>query len=157
MPRSPYQPPNSPPEIPPSSARPRWKQIALLADRLDIPLVPEKLRLMDGSVVIVDGVSHEPAVLVKHWAHHGPPKAAQKHKVLSDALKLTFVAAALGAQHRRVYRKVLCFSDEQAAAPFRRSSWQAGAPARRRIEIAVVDLGPEWRQRIRDAQERQFR
>jgi hypothetical protein len=131
--------------------------IRLLADRLDTPLVPERLKLMDGSVVIVDGVSHDPAILVETWAHQGPPKTAQKHKVLSDALKLTFVAAALGAQHRRVYRKMLCFSDEQAAAPFRRSSWQAGALAHHGIEIAVVELGPEWRQRIGEAQKRQAR
>lgn len=131
--------------------------VKLLAERLGGSLVPERIKLLDASVVNVDGVSHGPAVLVEAWAHLGPPKAAQKHKVLADALKLAFLASALGAQHRRVYRKIICFCDEAAAAPFRHSSWQAGALAHHGIEIEVVELGATWRRKILEAQARQYR
>lgn len=131
--------------------------IRILTDRLSTPLTPERLKLTDGSVVNIDGVSHDPPILVEAWAHQGLPKPAQKHKVLADALKLTFAASTLGAQHHRVYRKVLCFCDEQAAAPFQSRSWHTAAFAHHGIELVTVELSDEWRQRIREAQERQRR
>jgi hypothetical protein len=127
--------------------------LKLLIDRLGFLLRPERIHLPSGAFVDVDGVSHDPPALVEAWAHQGPPKSAQKQKVLADALKLNYVADVLGAGHR----KILCFSDDEAAAPFTGRSWYAGALAHAGIEIQIVELPPEWRQRIRDAQTRQYR
>jgi hypothetical protein len=93
-------------------------------------------------------------VLVEAWAHQGPPKSAQRNKILADALKFVHVAAALGRGHR----KVLCFSDDEAARPFQsRRSWYAGALRTLDIQVHVVDLSAEWRNRILEAQRRQYR
>jgi hypothetical protein len=107
-----------------------------LSQVLGIPLVPEHIRLPDGTRVDVDGVSHEPPVLVEAWAHQGKPKSAQRNKVLSDALKLIHVAKILGGEHRRV----LCFSDPDAARPFVGKSWFAAALRDEDVEVHVVAL-----------------
>ncbi|WP_432507405.1 hypothetical protein [Kineococcus arenarius] len=124
-----------------------------LAARLFVRLAPERITLSDGSWVEVDGVSQEPPVLVEAWAHQGPPKGAQRNKVLADAFKLAHVAKALGGRHR----KILCFSDDAAAAPFTGRSWYAGALHAAGVECHVVALDEEWRQRALEAQRRQFR
>ncbi|NEE01200.1 hypothetical protein [Phytoactinopolyspora halotolerans] len=124
-----------------------------LAQALRIPLVPERIRLPDGTWVDVDGVSHEPPVLVEAWAHQGKPKSAQRNKVLSDALKLIHVAKILGQEHRRM----LCFSDTEAAQPFVGNTWYAAALRDQRVEVHVVALPRSWRTRILEAQQRQYR
>jgi len=47
--------------------------------------------------VEVDGADEQLAVLAKVWAHQGPAKAAQKNKLLADALRLLPVASTLPA------------------------------------------------------------
>jgi hypothetical protein len=127
--------------------------VAELGRRLHVRLVPERLHLSDGTYVDVDGVSHDPPILVEVWAHQGPPKSAQRNKVLSDALKLIFATTLLEGR----FRRVLCFTDERAAEPFRGRSWYASALRYHAVEIAVVELTDDWRQRILEAQARQYR
>lgn len=127
--------------------------LAALGERLGVALAPMRLHLPDGSVVEVDGIGSDPAVLVEAWAHQGPPKPAQRNKVLADALKLIHVAAQLPVAHR----KVLCLSDAEAARPFMGRSWYAAALRSMEVEVQVVSLGDEWRDRVLNAQARQYR
>ncbi len=128
--------------------------LAALAERLGVRLVPSRLHLPDGSYVDVDGVSLDPAFLVEAWAHQGPPKGAQRNKVLTDALKLAHVAGVLTD---RPWRKILLFSDDDAARPFTSGSWYAGALRTLNVEVEVVTLEPALRASILDAQKRQYR
>ena len=73
--------------------------------------------------------------------------------MLADALKLVYVASQLPGAHR----KVLCLSDEEAARPFLGRSWYAGALRSMGVEVEVVPLGDEWRERVLNAQARQYR
>lgn len=116
-------------------------------------LVPARLHLPDGSYVDLDGLGSDPAVLVEVWAHQGPPKSAQRNKVLTDALKLMHVASQLPVPHR----KVLCLSDTEAARPFLGRSWYAGALRSMSVDVLVVPLPEEWRERVVAAQARQYR
>jgi hypothetical protein len=128
--------------------------LAALSASIGVPLAPARVHLPDGTHVECDGVSADPPVLVEAWAHQGPPKSAQRNKVLADALKLVHVAAALGGRHR----KILCFSDDEAVRPFlSRRSWYAGALRTLDVQVHVVDLPSEWRERILEAQKRQYR
>ena len=127
--------------------------LAALSERLGVTLAPMRMHLLDGSVVEVDGVGSDPAVLVEAWAHQGPTKPAQRNKVLADALKLIHVASQLPVTHR----KVLCLSDAEAARPFLGRSWYAAALRSMEVEVQVVPLGDEWRDRVLNAQARQFR
>jgi hypothetical protein len=125
----------------------------VLARNLGLTLTPMRLHLPDGSYVDVDGVGDEPPTLVEVWAHQGPPKVAQRNKVLSDALKVAHVSRVLDKD----YRLILCFSDVAAAKPFLGRSWYAGALRTLGIDVHIVTLSDEWVQRIMEAQRRQYR
>ncbi|MEU1687923.1 hypothetical protein [Micromonospora sp. NPDC005707] len=128
--------------------------LSLLADRLGVGLSPRRFVLEDGSRVEVDGADERLAVLVEVWAHQGPPKSAQKHKVLADAFRLMFVASSLTTPPRLV----LCLSDVEAAHHFTTArSWAAAALRAFGVEVELVELPPETRSEIRAAQRRQYR
>ncbi|WP_140157957.1 hypothetical protein [Micromonospora sp. NBS 11-29] len=128
--------------------------LALLGDRLGRKLQPRRFVLPDGARVEVDGADEELTVLAEVWAHQGPPKAAQKNKVLADAMRLLFVASTLPARPRMV----LCLSDEDAARHFTTArSWAASALRSFTIQVEVVELPPELRSEIVAAQQRQYR
>jgi hypothetical protein len=124
-----------------------------LGRHLGVALEPRRIHLTDGAWVDVDGYHADPLILVEAWAHQGRPKAAQRNKVLGDALKLHHVAADLDAPARLI----LCFADSAAAAPFTGASWYAGALRRLNIDIITVELPEAWTRRIREAQVRQYR
>lgn len=127
--------------------------VAALAVRLGVGLAPRILSLGDGSQVAVDAVSDDLAILCEAWAHQGPPKSAQRNKVLADALKLAIIARSLP----HPARLILLFSDEAAALPFRGQGWPAHALREFRIEIQVVELPETIRSSVLRAQTRQFR
>jgi hypothetical protein len=60
----------------------------LLGARLGRELNPATITVPSGERVEVDGADASRAVLAECWAHQGPPKSAQRHKVLADAFKL---------------------------------------------------------------------
>jgi hypothetical protein len=121
---------------------------------LGVTLKPRRIVTATGARVEVDGADDELTVLVEAWAHQGPPKSAQKHKVLADALKLTWIASTLPVRPRLI----LCLSDDAAARPFREGrSWAAEALRDLEIEILVAELSPDVRNTILAAQLRQHR
>jgi hypothetical protein len=127
----------------------------LLGDRLGLKLDPARITVPSGARVEIDGADENRTVLVECWAHQGAPKSAQRHKVLSDALKLTWIASTIYPRPRLV----LCLSDPLAAAPFQPSamSWSAQAILDLGIKIELVELPPDVRTGILAAQERQYR
>jgi len=124
-----------------------------LAQQIGVELRPERVTFPSGAHVELDGVSHEPPVLVEVWAHQGALKPAQRNKVLSDALKMIYVRDVL----RGNYRTILCLTDAIAAAPFIGRSWFAEALQHEGIDIEVVDIPDGLRADIKAAQARQFR
>ncbi|MEV1157473.1 hypothetical protein AB0J27_18960 [Micromonospora chokoriensis] len=128
--------------------------LGLLSVRLGCALSPRRFVLEDGSWVEVDGADENLTVLVEAWAHQGPPKSAQKHKVLADAFRLMFVASSLPTPPRLV----LCLSDPKAAHHFTTArSWAAAALRGFGLEVEVVELPTEVRSEILAAQQRQYR
>lgn len=127
----------------------------LLGARLGVQLDPGRITVPSGARVEVDGTDVDRTILVECWAHQGKPKAAQRHKVLSDALKLTWIASTIYPRPRLV----LCLSDQAAAAPFRGTSrtWAGQAFADLGITVEVVELPADVRAAIVAAQQRQYR
>jgi DprA winged helix domain len=87
---------------------------------LDLPgaqlggeLNPATITVPSGERVQVDGADAGRMVLAECWAHQGPPKSAQRHKVLADAFKLAWIATTLYPRPQLI----LCLSDPLAAAP----------------------------------------
>ncbi|MFI9452448.1 hypothetical protein [Amycolatopsis sp. NPDC052450] len=144
--------------IPPgSSAEQRAAEvlmIAYLTKELGVELTPRPITTPSGARVEIDGVDDARTVLVEAWAHQGPPKPAQKNKVLADAFKLSWIASTIMPRPRLV----LCFSDVAAARPFREGrTWAAAALRDLNIDIIVAALPDDVRTVIRSAQKRQYR
>lgn len=57
--------------------------------------------------VEVDCADAGRTVLAECWAHQGPPKSVQRHKVLADAFKLAWIATTLNPRPQLI----LCLSD----------------------------------------------
>jgi hypothetical protein len=149
----------APDALPPgSSAEQRAAErvmLDLLGERLGVTLDPARLQVLSGARVEIDGADVARTVLVECWAHQGTPRAAQRHKVLADALKLTWIASTVYPRPRLV----LCMSDPAAAAPFLPGarSWGAQALLDLRIAIEIVELPGPVRDGIVAAQARQYR
>jgi hypothetical protein len=72
--------------------------------------------------------------LVECWAHQGPPKPAQRHKVLADAFKLTWISTTITPRPQLI----LCLSDPRAAAPFMPGARSWAARAFQDLDITVT-------------------
>jgi hypothetical protein len=146
-------------ESPPGSSREQRDaervMLDLLSQQLGCVLNPVRLTVPSGERVELDGADAELSVLAGCWARQGPPKSAQRHKVLADAFKLTWISTTTYPRPRLI----LCLSDPLAAAPFLPGarSWAARAFQDLGVSISVVDLPVELRQDLLQAQRRQFR
>jgi hypothetical protein len=127
----------------------------LLGQQLGRNLNPARIAVPSGERVEVDGADADRSILVECWAHQGPPKSAQRHKVLADAFKLTWIATTVYPRPRLI----LCLSDPLAAAPFLPGarSWAARAFQDLGVTISVVDLPVDLRHDLLQAQRRQYR
>jgi hypothetical protein len=127
----------------------------LLGRELGLTLEPAMITIPSGVRVEVDGCDPDRTVLVECWAHQGSPKAAQRNKVLADALKLSWISMTIYPRPRLI----LCLSDPLAANPFMppARSWAAQAFQDLGVSISVVDLPEEVRQKVQAAQQRQYR
>ena len=90
--------------------------------------------------------------MVEIWAHQGPPKPAQKAKVMTDAFKLVWIERCLFAAGAV---KILALSDDAAADHFRRQTWMAAALYDLGVQVIVVPLPDDIRSQIAAAQRRQ--
>lgn len=124
-----------------------------LGERLGLVLNPRRLERPGGIRVEVDGADDDLTVLVECWAHQGPAKVAQKHKLVNDAVKLHWIGSTLTP----VPRRILCVTDAAAVRHLRRRSWQAQAIRELGVEIEVVELPEPLRATVVAAQARQFR
>jgi hypothetical protein len=146
-------------ELPPGSSREQRDaervMLDLLSQQLGQQLNPARLTVPSGEHVQIDGADVARSILAECWAHQGPPKSAQRHKVLAAAFKLTWISTTMYPQPRLI----LCMSDPLAAAPFLPSarSWAARAFQDLGVTITVVDLPAGVRENLLQAQRRQHR
>ncbi|MGB2624369.1 MAG: hypothetical protein WA857_01640 [Candidatus Acidiferrum sp.] len=127
--------------------------ISSLARTLGTRLLKKKVDLPGGDWLEIDGYCESPLILCEAWAHIGPPKAAQKKKVMADALKMLY-AERMASKHAR---KILLFADRKAARGFQGKNWMANALRAFEIEIHVAELPDDNRAAVENAQKRQYR
>src|SRR5260370_7571173 len=87
--------------------------IARLGESLGATLKKTRVEMPGGEWLEVEGACETPMILCEAWAHQGPPKPAQKNKVLADALHLLYVHRSNSVPAR----KSLLFGDKAAAPP----------------------------------------
>lgn len=135
--------------------------VRLLSDRVGADLRPTRLDLPGGGWVVVDAYNptargvdgYYIGIACEAWAHVGDAKPAQRNKVAADILKLMLVRSLVGER----LRLILLFGDEAAAKFLRGNSWRAAAVHSLDIEIEVVTLPPDIRNKVINAQRRQYR
>lgn len=128
--------------------------LAVLGDELGVELAPQRLRSPVGSVVDVDGVARDHSILVECWAHLGPARGAQKHKLATDALKLHWVSTWLEPKPSRL---IICVSDPAAIKHLQGRSWQGASMRSVGIELVSVALDADVLGAVEAAQRRQYR
>jgi len=124
-----------------------------LSKKLGVPLSKTQWDLAGGNWIELDGFCESPMVLCEAWVHIGPPKSAQKDKVMTDAFKLLFVNALVKGEGKRI----LLFADPDAAAHFQGKSWMAQCLNEHNIIVEVIELPPELKTEVLKAQQRQYR
>jgi hypothetical protein len=145
--------------LPPGSSREQRDaervMLDLLSQQLGQKLNPATITVPSGERVQVDGADAHRLILVECWAHQGPPKTAQRHKVLADAFKLSWISTTMYPRPQLI----LCLSDPLAARPFLppARSWAARAFQDLGVTVYGVDLADDVRQRLLQAQRRQYR
>ncbi len=128
--------------------------LELLSESLGVQLLPRKLKFASGVRVELDGADEGLTVLVECWAHQGPAKVAQKSKLVTDAVKLHWVAQSLTPAPEKL---ILCVSDPAAIKHLRGTSWQGAAITALGITLEVVELQQGLVASIVAAQKRQYR
>jgi len=130
----------------------RWL-LDCLSRNLRVTLTKRRFALDRGSWIELDGFCESPLVLCEAWAHIGPPKGAQKNKVMADAFKLLFVNALVKGDGKLI----LLFADREAAAHFQGKSWMAECLHKHNIIVEIIELPLELKTKILKAQKRQYR
>jgi hypothetical protein len=123
--------------------------LAALGRRLDATLGPQSMTLPTGERVQIDGVSESARFLVEVYAHQGGLRGGQKHKIMSDAMKLTAVRHFLHPESHLI----LCFADPRVQSEIQ-ASWRGPALEAHGIKIEVVQLS-DGGKAVREAQTRQ--
>lgn len=122
-----------------------------VARRLRIRLNPERITLPGGAVVDIDGVSHDPPVLVEIYARQGQLKGGQPHKLAKDALKLMTVRRLVLPDARLI----LALGSEDANRHFTGKGWMGEALRGWQVETMVIKIPDDLRQALVVAQARQ--
>lgn len=93
-------------------------------------------------------------LLVEGYAHQGPLKSAQTHKICTDILKLITAQKLLLSQHKESELWIV-LACEEAEKPFKGKSWHSTVVKHFDIHIEVGQLSPQTIAKIKQAQERQ--
>jgi len=108
------------------------------------PLAPATVTFgPDDTALAVDGVAEDESVLLEVFAHVGKMKGSQKHKVALDAFRLVTLK-----QSRPDARLILAFGDQAAATYALTTGWLAKALQVWGIDVMVVDIPSDLRDRL---------
>jgi hypothetical protein len=125
----------------------------LLGERLGVHLAPRRVPLEGGGRLELDGACENPPILVEAWAHQGAPKAAQKAKIMTDAMRLLLASRTL----RTEPKLILLLTDRESGSALMGRSWMAQALRELAIGVEVVELPEEVKEAVLRAQTRQYR
>lgn len=122
-----------------------------LAARLNVPLKPGgTLQVGDGVNVRLDAVSEDGQVAVEAYARQGVLKGGQLKKIAQDVLKFALLRRLPGFQSARL---IVVFASEEARDSI--TGWVRHAAEEFDVELEVVEISNEVRERIVAAQDRQ--
>jgi hypothetical protein len=122
-----------------------------LSAALGVPLESPPIELGEGVQIVVDGFNREHRILCEVYAHIGPTRGGQPHKIANDILKMLAAEKRLHGQ----WSKILCFADKAAAQCVCGRSWLATVCSDFSVEIKVFSLPADLHAAVVAAQQRQ--
>lgn len=127
--------------------------IGAVAAYIGKELAPASIDLGDGVRVQIDGATVDRSVLVEAYAHVGPLLSGQSRKLTTDAFKLVWAGARLGAS-----RLIIAVADTDAETYLLRPrAWLTAALRDSAVEVLRVSIEDAARARVVEAQRAQFR
>jgi hypothetical protein len=125
--------------------------IGAVAAYIGEELAPASIDLGDGVRVQIDGATVDRSVLVEAYAHVGPLLSGQSRKLTTDAFKLVWAGARLGAS-----RLIIADTDAETYL-LRPRAWLTAALRDSAVEVLRVSIEDAARARVVEAQRAQFR
>ncbi|MGW9113101.1 hypothetical protein [Microbacterium sp. NPDC055683] len=127
--------------------------LASLSEQIAVPLSKASIPTGNGGRVEIDGASDDLSVLVEVYARQGTLAGAQPKKLATDALKLTWIGAHVGAK-----RLILAVADARVEAYLRRpTAWLTQALIDLGVEVIRVEVGEATAEALHRAQQTQYR
>jgi imidazole glycerol phosphate synthase subunit HisF len=125
--------------------------IAALATSLDVPLsLGGTVTVSGGARLQLDARSEDGSIAVEAYARQGRLKGGQIKKIAQDVLKLALLRHEAEAE---VTRPIVVFASQEARSSI--TGWIQHAADTFGVELHVVDIDPELRDRIIATQDRQ--
>jgi len=128
-----------------------FELVRQLAADLGVSLQTRPIELKEGVRVNIVGVNQEHRILCEVYAHIGPTRGGQPHKIAKDILKLI----AVEKRQPGPWRKILCFADQGAAECVEGSSWLATVCRDFGVVVRIFSLPPDLHEAVVEAQRRQ--
>lgn len=123
-----------------------------VAEFVGVPLAPMSISIEDGAHVEVDGASSDTSVLVEIYAHIGKVIGSQSKKLATDAFKLTWIGAKVGAS-----RLVLAVIDLEVELYLKRpKAWLTAALRDSNVQVVRVGIDADAHARVEAAQRMQL-
>lgn len=98
-----------------------------------------------------DFYSEDDHIIGEIFAHIGKPKAGQDRKVAKDILKMLLLEKETGD----AYKKMIVVCDEEQEKKLKGVSWIAECIRQFEIEVEMIDIDPDLRDKLKVQQEQQ--
>lgn len=115
-------------------------------------LKPKTISLGTTSVK-VDAYNEREGIICEVYAHIGKLKSAQANKPINDVMKMLVIERIT----KKKYRKIFAVCDIEVENQLNNSGWKAIAFKEFGVEVVRVNIDEMMRQRIIEAQHRQYR
>lgn len=116
-------------------------------------LTESNVLLTDRTYVVFDGFNKDEAVIAEAYARVGKLGVSQKNKIVTDVMKMLLTEKVLNKE----FKKIIAVCDDAVYKEMSGQSWKSLAISEFDIEVIKVDIDDDLKNKIVDAQTRQYR
>lgn len=125
------------------------KQIGLAENTL----IESNVLLTDRTYVVFDGFNKDEGVIAEAYARVGKLGVLQKNKLVTDVMKMLLTEKVLNKE----FKKIIAVCDDSVYKEMSGLSWKSLAISEFNVEVIKVDIDDELKDKIVNAQTRQYR
>lgn len=125
------------------------KQIGLAENTL----LETNVLLTDRTYVVFDGFNKDEGVIAEAYARIGKLGPSQKNKIVTDVMKMILTEKVLNKD----FKKIIAVCDDSVYEQMSGLSWKSLAISEFDIKVMKVDIDDSLKNKIVNAQKRQYR